>query len=344
MSKKIDISYIIKEDIKIAEIKLNFLAYDYYRISKKGKMINIYSVKKDSDLHNYQKNLLSYLEREINFSNNAYGFIKGKSYLDYLYVHKYEEQDNRIFLKMDIKSFFDSINIKQLVGIVLNEGRIVDNEITRRLLTKIISTNNKLPLGFMTSPILSNLFLNRFDYRIGEYCEKYNIKYSRYVDDLLFSCTNDEKLNKINDSTLKLKNKIFGVVISILKDYGLRVNFNKTIRAENSISIGGFVINKNGLTLSKKKLKKLNTILFIYDQHKNELKQRKISFEEFANKIILNYEFLSIRSLDHLLMYLSGYASFLKDTTNYGLVNNKTKKKMEEIEDFFELYLKSELL
>ncbi|NCU43064.1 hypothetical protein EOL72_01790 [Candidatus Falkowbacteria bacterium] len=115
-------------------------------------------------------------------------------------------------LQCDIKNFFDSINHKILLDIL--REYILDNRILT-LLSDIISSYESisgcgLPLGNLTSQLLVNIYMNKFDQFV-----KYEIKakyYIRYADDFVFISDNKEWLililpliNRFLDEELHLK-------------------------------------------------------------------------------------------------------------------------------------------
>ena len=57
----------------------------------------------------------------------------------------------------------------------------------RILLTYLCTYNEFLPQGAPTSSYISNLVMRDFDEEIGSFCEKNNISYTRYSDDMTFS-------------------------------------------------------------------------------------------------------------------------------------------------------------
>jgi len=74
--------------------------------------------------------------------------------------------------------------------------------------------------GFPTSPALANIVLRGFDRDISEYCDEYDIAYTRYADDLTFSSKTLEK-----DELRKI---IQRKVIRQLWAYGFKPNKKKT--------------------------------------------------------------------------------------------------------------------
>ena len=95
---------------------------------------------------------------------------------------------------------------------------------------------DKLPHGAVTSAYLANLICRRLDFRIAGYCNKRDIVYTRYADDMFFSSDNMHVLKSI-----------YGMIKKILKDEGFITNKNKTLfmTPKGHKRILGITINDN---------------------------------------------------------------------------------------------------
>lgn len=133
---------------------------------------------------------------------------------------------NNYFFKTDIKDFFASINHNKLVIELYKEIKnIATLKDCRDIVDKCSYGNRGLPLGFITSPLLSNIYLKRFDIKLYhklKYLDCDNIVYTRYADDIMISFKN----TKIN--SLDLQNQIYTILEECLRDYYLRINNKKT--------------------------------------------------------------------------------------------------------------------
>jgi hypothetical protein len=86
-------------------------------------------------------------------------------------------------LVLDLKDFFGQIN-EQRVRHALSP--FLDEE-ALDVFVGCCMRSNALPLGFRTSPMISNLVFLETDREIERLCESRNVKYTRWVDDLVFS-------------------------------------------------------------------------------------------------------------------------------------------------------------
>ena len=164
------------------------------------------------------------------------------------------------FYKMDIHAFFNSIDFNLLSKKIVRRlrsntpagmKRIVPNERFLRKYLQCCFLRKELPLGFVSSPILSDIYLNELDVKIVKYFK--NVIYTRYADDILISSFSFTKeldrcrkfINKeLKESKLRINNKKKANII--FHNYGDSIHFlgiNIVFREE-----------LNELTISKKKI------------------------------------------------------------------------------------------
>ena len=121
-------------------------------------------------------------------------------------------------------------------------------------MVKLCSTGSRgLPLGFITSPILSNVYLKEFDGILYGKLKKLglnNIIYTRYADDMTISFRTERLIIE------PIKEEIMEIVSSLLSRYGLQLNWKKTrfysLKKSNHVKITGVNIIK--LDNGKRKL------------------------------------------------------------------------------------------
>lgn len=145
-------------------------------------------------------------------SNRAMAFRKGKDF-----GHKknaFYHADTLYGLAIDLKDFFPSIPASKVYTIFSNLGY---NNFAATILTNLCTLEGKLPQGSACSPAISNIICITLDKRLIGLCEKRGIRYSRYADDMYFSC---------DDKALLLKN--FPIITKIIEDEGFIINEKKT--------------------------------------------------------------------------------------------------------------------
>ncbi|WP_111638168.1 reverse transcriptase family protein [Marinomonas shanghaiensis] len=277
----------------------------------------------------YLKKLnLSFLSK-IKINSASVAYKNGKSYLDFFSPHV----ENYNFLRLDLKSFFHSISyeiIKETFESYFLDEYFVDNgkekgkekiiDVFLNLVMlnvpssygdSFISGRRILPMGFSTSPLISNIVFRRFDIVIHEFCEKHNIKYSRYADDMLFS-------SNISDKTL-FSNRFHEEIKYILNRGGFKLNNAKTIQSKGVLSVNGYVIDsyleRKGLRLSSSKLKNINKIIhalkkgWSYEIILKKYAKKDFDKTNYYNKGISKYR--SEYEKSQILNLLVGYRSYL---------------------------------
>lgn len=158
----------------------------------------------------------------VRVNDVAHGFVKRRSYISNANVHF---GANHI-LNIDIKEFFNNIKTIDIFNVFLSLG--YGNEASL-ILTSLCSFNKCAP----TSPMIANILLRELDSAISTLCLSKNIKYTRYADDLTFSCS-----EKIDDVFLDEIN-------SIISNNGFQLNPSKTrfMGRGDRMDVTGLVVN-----------------------------------------------------------------------------------------------------
>jgi len=305
INNKMDFLNLIKENPedqnKIDDEKN--IAYHHYTIQKKTGVRHLYSIKKSTLLYKYQKNLYNNFLSKLLFPECVYGFRKERSYFDFLVPH-ISSRKQHCFLRLDISNFFESIqlsDVKECFKYYLDKdlGEDEKEDICEYFL-KIVSYKGKIVQGAITSPAISNLVFRRLDIRIIKYCKKFGITYSRYADDLLFSCHHSYVFNR----------RFITCIRMILNDKGFSLNNRKTLRYTNEVSLNGYVIGED-IRLSRKKLSKLNKLIF-------ELSST--AFTGFENK---SEKLSKINELAGYRAFLINALKYYTDTATTQKINKK---------------------
>lgn len=189
-----------------------------------------------------QRWILREILEKLPISSAAQAYIKGNG----LGIKKNAEihKNSLYILEIDFKDFFPSISRDKVFYLFRNIGY---NILISNVLANLCTFENYLPQGGVCSPSLSNIICFKLDKRIHTLCLKRDINYSRYADDLAFSC--DNKVSLIKSKHL---------ISRIAKDEGFKLNDSKT-RYLSPIShkiVTGITID-NGVLKAKKELKKL---------------------------------------------------------------------------------------
>jgi RNA-directed DNA polymerase len=290
----------------------------------------VYAVKHDSKIRGYHEALNNKFLNLIPLNNAAKAFRKGGSYFEFLEPHRH----NYNFLRLDLKSFFHSISdvsLKSVFSHYIEEESIEVGDTKQKLLESFVNlvsfqlpdnSQNKrfagksiVPMGFKTSPVISNVVFRKLDIIIQQHCVDSGIEYTRYADDMLFS-------SEVNDKYLSSHSFIHNMS-KILSIDGFKLNHKKTILKKHLLSINGHVIEgaRRGLTsgdvrLSNSKLKLLDKLLHeIKNNSPHEAILKKV-FGIDVNEIQLpapktKQAFLDKYCRDQLINKIAGYRSYL---------------------------------
>lgn len=201
----------------------------------------------DCQLRKQHEKLNSFIEARFIPSIFAKGYIKHRSIYHNALAHMY----NDCFVMLDIKDFFPHICHKQLADKLYYElNSQTKGQISRRECNDVVSlcsvSSRGLPLGFITSPLLSNVYMKEFDGIFYGRLKKLglsNIIYTRYVDDITVSFKWNSSVN-----LPETKKTITDIAKTLLAKYGLQLNFKKTrfynLNISNHVRITGINIVK----------------------------------------------------------------------------------------------------
>lgn len=182
------------------------------------------------------------------------------------------------WLRMDLKDFFPSIHYNDLIPIVENwfNSSVIAwelNDDARELIRlSCFYKNDFLPIGYPSSPIISNIVMYDFDTTVNLKIAEGrfgNISYTRYADDLVFS-------TEIKGSCDEVKTEII-TIINSSKNPKLETNYAKTKLGSStggSASVTGLKVCQNGhITIHRKHKDHIRLLLSLYK--KNKLKREE---------------------------------------------------------------------
>lgn len=188
-----------------------------------------------------QKWILQEILNKLPISDVAFAYKKGNG----LGIKKNAEmhKNGLYLLEMDFRDFFPSISRDKVFYLFRNIGY---NTFISNILANLCTHENVLPQGGVCSPCLSNIVCYRLDKRLKSLCLKREIVYSRYADDLTFSC--DNKLTLIR--SYKLIEKIINQ-----EDFKLNAQKTRYLSPSSHKVITGITVDNANLK-AKKELKK----------------------------------------------------------------------------------------
>ncbi len=130
----------------------------------------IYSDHRTNAAHGYIRSVVNDPDKRSIFTNAKRHL--GKKYL----------------INIDLDSFFHQITEKKVKSIFSHSQFFSFNTETEELLTKLVCYKGRIPMGSPTSPPLSNFATYDLDKELELWTKHQHIIFTRFVDDLSFSC------------------------------------------------------------------------------------------------------------------------------------------------------------
>jgi hypothetical protein len=273
-------------------------------INSADSLYKTYSIrKKNGGLRhiNHPTPTLKFLQRWIvrNFITRLPVHQNVISYRKGVGVHKNAavHASSNYLLKMDFKDFFPSITTADVKRLLLENkdsypfSTLSANDID--LVAKIACKAGRLTIGAPSSPSISNAALFRFDTIIARECERMNVLYSRYADDICFSTNTPNVLSNV-------KNAVQRILLTILSPR-ITINDDKTV-------------------FTSKKRKRLVTGLVLTSD-------RRVSIGRTKKRYIkgLCHRFILGNLSNDEASYLYGYLSYIKSVEPIFIQSLKSK-------------------
>jgi retron-type reverse transcriptase len=198
-----------------------------------------------SELKRLQRTVLDGLLARVPTAPAAHGFVRGRSILTNARPHA----ERGAVLKLDLKDFFPSITAPRVRGLFIALGYPFSVAATLALLCTeydrepferdgtryYVSVGPRhLVQGAPTSPALANLAAWKLDRRLAGLASKHGATYTRYADDLTFSCDDPEAIRGVRV-----------VAKRIIAEEHFALNLAKTHLAERATRqvVTGLVVN-----------------------------------------------------------------------------------------------------
>lgn len=208
--------------------------------------------------------------KTIPINPTAHGFAYKKSIITNSKIHAGQKE----LLKMDLKDFFPSINISRIIYVFKQLG--YPNSISFYL-ASICSFNESLPQGAPTSPALSNIISKKLDNRLIKLAKKFNLRYSRYADDLTFSGQ-------------RIPVKFIEYIKNIITDEGFEINESKTrlYKDRTKRIVTGISVNEKEIKLPREYKRDLKQELHFIMKYglESHISKKKIRNANYLNSIL----------------------------------------------------------
>ena len=302
------INYIPLENINYKTNRFQSYTFVSYLKDKSGKLLK--ESKKLKDYHSFL-NILIF--KKLNVHEFVYSYVDNKNVFDMVYLHK----DNKSFYKTDIKNFFGSIDRDIVSKTIKDNLNTLNIEIDKKYIDGILNLiliDNILPVGFITSPSVSNSVLYNFDKYIYNVMESKEILYTRYSDDLVFSTENFKKLINVE----KIIEEYFE--INLNNKFILNNIKSKFMDKTRRIQILGLIITPNGhITVEKEKKESIQKLIYFYKNDKDKfLNLLNNKFEGSISKAYGNLNYINDIDKNFILKLRKKYGNFIVDKFLHG--------------------------
>lgn len=159
----------------------------------------------DDDLKELQHYIMKQITKGLRFlpHNAAHGFTRKRNCKTALQVH--QSKGSRWFLKLDIKDFFPNTSYGKILTAMHHVYPFcVMTDVAKEAIVDVCTRNGETPQGAPTSPMLTNMVMVEYDYKISNYCKEHNLIYTRYADDILISSKTDFNWRQVQEDVQQL--------------------------------------------------------------------------------------------------------------------------------------------
>lgn len=175
---------------------------------------------------------------------------------------------SRAFFQTDIVNFFGSLHRDIVKSTIIDRGRripIADLHARLERILDLVTIEGSLPVGFSTSPLISNACLTGFDNELEEYCRKGALIYTRYADDIVISAQHRQALKDVGST-------ISGI---LMRNFSGRLQLNefksKLTTVGRKVKILGMVITPSGqVTVDMELKKRIEVLLHFYTRDREK--------------------------------------------------------------------------
>jgi RNA-directed DNA polymerase len=197
----------------------------------------------------------------------VFSYRKGVSAYDAVARHA----ASKAFFVCDIADFFPSIRearIRATLHTAKGLCPIEDFDVWLDRVVKLVCVNDGLPVGFSTSPPISNATLAPFDSALQTYCQRKGLVLTRYSDDIIVSAQDAAALHDIQSQVaLLLKDTMAG-------EFALNVRKSRFLNRGNKIKLLGMVLLPNGTVSVDSRVKdEVEVLIHFYVRDKNKFSE-----------------------------------------------------------------------
>lgn len=192
-------------------------------------------------------------------SPSVMGFTEGRSVVDNAKIHV---GHNYVF-NIDLKNFFPSIPQPRVWARIQLPPFFFSREIANVVAglccyANVENTENVLPQGSPTSPLLTNAICDNLDRKMRGVAKRFGLHYTRYADDMTFS-----SMHNVYQENSDFRNEI----ARIIKEEGFTMNDDKTrlLKEGRRQEVTGLTVNET-LNVSRKYISDLRWLISVWER------------------------------------------------------------------------------
>ena len=230
------------------------------------------------------------------------GFTYGRSIVDNAKAHL----GQNYILNLDLKDFFPSIKQArvwkrlQLAPFCFPEdvASVIAGLCSHKKESEDGTKEYVLPQGAPTSPILTNIICERLDHRLMGVAKRFNLRYTRYADDITFSSMH---------SVLAIGGEAFEEIKHVIEEQGFVINDKKTrlqkVGARQEVT--GIILSEK-INTPRTYVRDIDQILYVWEKFGYEKAFARLLQDEgkkaYHKKTVSSMENVIGGKLDYLKM------------------------------------------
>ena len=232
------------------------------------------------------------------------GFTYGRSIVDNAKAHL----GQNYILNLDLKDFFPSVQQARIwkrlqiapFCFPKEVASVIAGLCSQKKENEDGSKEYILPQGAPTSPVLTNIICEKLDQRLVGVAKRFNLRYTRYADDITFSCMH---------SALTIGGDAFEEIKRIIKEQGFVINDKKTrlqkVGARQEVT--GIILSEK-VNTPRAYIRNIDQVLYVWE---------KFGYEKaFARLLLYNdkkaYHKSTISSLENVIEGKLDYLKMVK--------------------------------
>lgn len=217
----------------------------------------------------------------------VYSYRKGFNSLDAVSKHAH----SKYFFQTDIERFFENLTTPLVRKTILSGAEnspAADIEAYIDRILELITLDNSLPLGFSSSPIMSNACLFELDNELENHCIRNDLIYTRYSDDIIISSQQKEAIEQIEQVIEEILQKNYNGQLTLNKQK------SKHTRKGNKVKLLGLAVLPNGkVTVDIKVKNEIEILLFHYMNDRNKFLDHEKVKQDITRGVDLLFGYLN---------------------------------------------------